>query len=393
VNSYLNQYLSWRDESFEEEYGPALILRNANLLLVLKGTQTLKHVCIQFGAQFVDDPVAVSRSYVPLRGFRNLTSLELYDFYRDHNYLVKDIAYFLCDSPFLMKLGLGFATERTHDDDEAVYFGGPDREADFLERLCEFYGSICKNGPLALETLRLGSGIYLGEPSNPTNGHYLPKLLTVRSLKVLHVCNGLVNSDLDDEDSFYRPVDWTPFTSEECKSLLQLSVARLEEDVTCWLRQGGNCVQELIVTDHYSFNDQGINQFFNIPLSQLSMLWVREKHPWQQSLYEDSDWSDTDSSISDWDLDSSTSDQSTSESSNSQLSHSDPTQPSPLKPNAPKLDKLVMTVLDRLPDGGSHLTRLCIALDFETQWVSDNPTQMQNIPSLPKDTSCISPLT
>jgi len=338
---------------------------------VLKGTQTLKNVCIHFGAQFIDDLIAVRRCYIPLRGFRNLTSLELYDFYREHDYVVKDIATFLCESPFLKKLGLGFASERTPDDNEAVFIGGSGRETNFLERLCELYGSISKTGPLALETLRLGSGVYLGEPSDPTNGHYLTKLLTIRSLKVLHVFNGLVNSDLDDEDSFYRPIDWTPFTSEQCRSLRQLSVARLEEDVTSWLRQGGDCVQELIVTDHYGINDKGLNQFSKLPPTQLSMLWIREKYPYASLSYEESDWSDTDSSSSDWsDVDSWTSDQSTSESLVSQLSHLDPAQSVALQSSTPKLDKTVMTVLDRLPDGGSHLARLCIALDFEIQWVS-----------------------
>jgi hypothetical protein len=369
--------LSWRDESFEEDYGPALILRNSDLLRVLKGTQTLKNVRIHFGAIFIDDLVTVRKCYIPLRGFRNLTSLELYDFYKEHDYVVKDVATFLCESPFLKKLGLAFASERTHDDNEAVLFGGPGRETDFLERLCELYGSIPETGPLALETLRLGCGIYLGEPSNAANGHYLTKLLTVRSLKVLHLFNGLVNSDLDEEDSFYRPIDWTPFTSEECKSLQQLSVSRLEEDVTTWLRQSGNHVQELIVTDHYSITDKGLNQFFKLPPSQLSMLWTREKYPYQSSSY-GSDWSDTDSSVDDWsDLDSSTSDSSPSEMSTSQLSHLDLIQSDALKLSASNLDKTVMTVLDRLPDGGSHLTRLCIALDFETQWVSTDTQPMQ----------------
>jgi hypothetical protein len=34
-----------------------------------------------------------------------------------------------------------------------------------------------------------------------------------------------------------------------------------------------------------------------------------------------------------------------------------------------RIDADVITVLDRLPDGGAHLTRLGLCLDFGTQWV------------------------
>lgn len=36
---------------------------------------------------------------------------------------------------------------------------------------------------------------------------------------------------------------------------------------------------------------------------------------------------------------------------------------------APELDPSTITVLDRLHDGGSHLIRLAICMDLETQWV------------------------
>lgn len=380
----INWYLSWLDESCEDSFDPALILRNPDLLVALKSTQTLRNIFIQYGP-LITDPVAVRKCHIPLNGFRNLTSLELYDFYRDHDRLVKEIAKALCDSPLLKKLGLGFACEWA-EEDEAVFYGAPGREPDFLERLCEFYSSISKKGPLALETLRLGFGIYLERPSKPSKSHYLTKLLNVRSLKVLHVYNGLVNSDLDEEDSFYKAIDWTPFKADECKSMRQLSVTRLEGDVTRWLRKDGRCVQELIVTDQYSINDTGLNEFFNLP-SSLSMMWTRERLPWRWvTRTEGDEWTDTDSSMSDWtDTDSSASDQSASESSGSQLAHLDPSQPGPLNhttpdpsqpspsiPTASNMDKRIMTALDRLPDGGSHLTRLCISLDFDTQWVSVN---------------------
>jgi hypothetical protein len=373
----------------------------------LKNTQTLSNIFIQFGP-LICDPV-VDKCHIPLKGFRNLSSLELYDLYRDHDRLVTEIANALCDSPFLKKLGLGFACEWASDD-EAIFFGAPGRETDFFERLCEFYGSISKKGPLALQTLRLGFGIYLDEPSKPSKSHYLTKLLNIRSLRVLHLYNGLVNSDLDSEDSFYKATDWTPFTAEECKSLRQLSVIRLEEDVTRWLSKDGACIQELIVMDQYNLNDKSLNEFSKLPL-QLSMIWTREWHPWRRLIHNDEDdWTDTDSSVSDWtDIDSSDesdlgpdADESDSDpdsdSSDAQLADLHPaqpapllsttlaqSQPNPLNPTASNSDKQLLTVLDRLPDGGSHLTKLSISLDFQTQWVSVNASLLHIIPSLPNN--------
>lgn len=357
----------------------------------MKSNRTLRDISIQFPCLYIHDPVPVRKCYFPLKGFRNLTSLELYAIYKDYDRQVKDMASVLCESPFLKKFSLGFASE-VNGDDEAILFGGPGREADFFKRLCEFYGSKCKKPPLALETLRLGWGIFLDKPSEATGGHYLTKLLTIKSLKVLHLYNGFVESELEENDLFCPRIDWTPFTSEDCRSLRQLSVTRLEEDVVDWLKSDGCCVQELIVTDHYSIDDEGLDEFINLP-SRLSMLWTREKHPSVRmyiSNHTDSDWSDTDSSVSDTEGSESLD---LLESTDSQWPAVDSSLFSRSNAIACKLDKTVMTVLDRLPDGGSHLTRLCTALDFETQWVRINTLTKPNDPSLPSDHRCTSPLT
>ena len=64
----------------------------------------------------VHDPVIVRKCWIPLRDFRDLTSLEVYSFYGDSDRLVKDIAHVLRDSPGLKKLGLSFASETDSDD-------------------------------------------------------------------------------------------------------------------------------------------------------------------------------------------------------------------------------------------------------------------------------------
>jgi hypothetical protein len=326
----------------------------------LKSIPTLREIFISFGAIICDDSDYIYNCWASLNGFRNLTSLEIYDFYGNHTLLIRDIVHVLRDSPCLTKLGLGFAVEMDFDDGEAVLFGAPGHETDFLERLCEVYGSTCQNAPLALETLRLGFGFYLNKSSNATNGHYLTKLLTMRSLEVLHLYNGLVRSEIDDDGTFYQEVDWTPFTKEGCASLRQLSVTRIEDDVIDWLKEGGSRVRELIVTESYSYKEHGINQFFNLPAG-LSMLHTRDSFPYGWRVGSDSEWSDTDSSISD---------SSDSESASSQLPQMQMSRYQSLERITLDLDRPVMTVLDRLPDGGSDLTRLSISLDFETQWVS-----------------------
>src|SRR5277367_4962532 len=106
-NIHLKQYFSWRDESFEESYGLALLLRKPNLLRALKNARTLKNISISYDAIYLHDPATVRRCWVPLRVFQGLTSLEIYNFYRDRGRLVNDIARALCNSPCLKKLGLG----------------------------------------------------------------------------------------------------------------------------------------------------------------------------------------------------------------------------------------------------------------------------------------------
>lgn len=332
----------------------------------MKSIRTLREVAIHFATYVVQDLIGIRSSYVPLRGFRNLTSLEVYNLCTDYDGIIKDMGSALCDSPFLKKLGLGCAVAYDLHDD-AIIYRSPGHDADFFERLCKFYGSASKTGPLALETLRLGQGIFLGDPTfssgvrHSKESHPLTKLVNVKSLEVLHIYNGLVRDEDDLLDSFYPIIDFDLFTSKgERKSLRQLSVNRLTDDVTNWLSRGRVHLQELIVTDHYSINDEDLVEFFDLP-SGLSMIWTREKHPWDAS---PSRYNDSDSDSDEWtDIDS---DESSSELSDSDLDHpfyrSTPTQ-------NPSLPRKIATVLDRLPDGGSHLTRLCLALDFEVQWV------------------------
>lgn len=381
---------SWRDESFEDTYDPALILLHYDLLHTLKGIQSLRHISIHFAPYLIEDSVEIANCYVPLKGFRNLTSLELYDFYKEYQGIIKDIGTVLCESPFLKKLAVGCAVD-CHHHDEATLYQRTGLGVDFFERLCEFYGSASRTGPLSLQTLRLGHGIFLHDPEWPTyddmcspKSHPLPKLLDVKSLEVLHICNGLVMEDSDLPDSFNPITNWGLFVPEgETKILRQLAVSRLTEDVTIWLRHGRVQVQELIVTDHYHFKDTDLGEFYRLP-SGLSMIWTRDMHPWEGSRSRDHDSdSDSDSDSDEWsDIDS---DDDAELDSILHLGMGLVDYPLDRPPPSPKLSlpTKFKTVLDRLPGGGSSLTQLSLSLDFEKQWVRTLPLFLSLIlPSL-----------
>lgn len=319
------------------------MLRNKNFLNALKNCETLQHLSIQFASQHLDDNTTACNCSMPLNGFRNLTSLELYQFYGNETQLINDIADVLSNCPRLKKLGLGMACDYDCDGAPEVLIMPGD--CSFLERLCMRYEGQRKSPPLKLETLRLGNGMFLHSPSSPDGSNFLLKLLKVDELKSLHVFNGLVKGDMDDDEETME-IDWA-FLSN-CTSLRQLAVTRLQDDVRQWLNNDGKSVQELIVTEHYSMYDDDLDNLDALRLPHLSMLFTRERTVSKRD--PEDEWSDVDS----WELDS----------------DSEDTDLPDLEPQfTPKLDRSVITVLDRLYDGGTNLKRLGLCFNFETQWV------------------------
>jgi len=278
---------------------------------------------------FLDDPVNALKCNTSLKGFKTLASLELFQFYGKEPELIDNMANILRDCPGLKRLGLGLAREFDCDQIPEILVATGD--CDFLEKLCLKYGT--SSSPLALETLRLGHGMFVYKPKSPSTGNYLSKLVKFWDIKTLHIYNGLVH-ETDDWDFEPVPmqVQWNFFT--ECASLCQLSVTRLDKKLRRWLNTSGKSVQELLITEHYSMYDNALGNFDILELPQLSMLFTREmtisEHPNTRG------WrginSDTREQI--------------------------------------YVDKYRITTLDRIPDNIANLTRLGLCIELENQWVS-----------------------
>jgi hypothetical protein len=333
----------------------------------LKESQTLKHISILFASQWLEDRIAARNCAITLKGFRNLTSLEVYHFYGDKARISKDLVSALEDSPHLQTLGLALAIDCDCEQfPEAVIL---EDEIDFFEKLCAEYGSRKTTSPLPLKTLKLGHGMCLFQSASTIIENYLAKLVKISGLRTLHIFNGLMKMDIDDEAESMQ-VEWSLF--KDCTSLHQLSVTRLEDDVRQWLNTVGNSVQELIVTDHIGIYDPILENFNALNLPHLSMLFTAEEFSSKPD--SEDEWSDTDSFDSQFDSDHSRSDsQFGSESGSSEEESEDAADTDSEAASSLHVDRSIRTVLDRLHDGGSKLTRLCLELEFETQWVRSIP--------------------
>jgi hypothetical protein len=327
------------------------MLRHTELLDTLKKFQTLQKLSIQFATKCLhwDDESEDENAYnafVSLKGFSNLTSLSLYEFWGDTSDLCKELASVLKDLPMLKTLGLGmlYPCDSSGVSDVLVL----SVETLFLEGLCLEYHSQKGSTPLALETLRLGHGMFFYKSDPESTDNPLAKLVKVEALKTFHVWNGWVRFLEDDPIAAFQ---WRPdFTLlKGCESLRQLSVTRLSSHVRRWLNGPGQSVEELKVTDHYSMYDNTLNNFNKLKLPNLSMLFTRET---TVELREDWETGSTDVDLSATESEDSDSDTET--------------------PRAHPC-KSTITILDRLQDGGSGLSRLSICFDFETHWVSQQP--------------------
>jgi hypothetical protein len=321
------------------------MLRHPELLPTLQKSQTLRRLSIQFASQCLEEDAEPDNAFVSLKGFSNLTSLELYGFYGDDAQLVKEISSVLKNLPTLKMLGLGMAylCDPSGSSEVLILNGDPN----FLENLCLEYHSRRGSSPLALDTLRLGHGMFFYKSEPTSTDNFLAKMVKVEGLKTFHIWNGWVRfTEDEDEDALPWKLDFTLLKG--CETLRQLSVTRLSPEVRKWLNGPGRSVEELTVTDHYSMYDETLYNFNLLRLPHLTMLFTREVTV--QARGGESEWSDIDSSDSDTDY------------------FFSPLNSNPLSEK--NLNRATITVLDRLYDNGSQLSRLGICFDFEAHWVS-----------------------
>jgi hypothetical protein len=273
--------------------------------------ESLKRISVTFASNWLDDRKLACNYWMPLTGFRNLTSLELYNFYGNESMLKVKIARALSQSPKLETLGLAMACDcDCFDLPEAVILEG---ECDFLEGLSIEYGSLPDTAPLQLRKFRIGTGVYLFKPKATESGNYLAKLVDISKLEKFHIFNDLVKIGSSAEDHSSMDVDWSLLNG--CSALYQLSVSCINADVREWLNGPGSAVQELFVTHHYSMYDSDLSEFSLLNLPHLSAIFTRELTVRKRTFDLDTDSSsdsslDSDSEIgTDSELDSDLSDE------------------------------------------------------------------------------------
>ena len=232
----------WHDSAFEE-FQTCLILRNKTLLQALKAAPKLERLVITYESIFDEDDPASYNCSVPLAGFCNLTTLEVYNIFGVKDRLVEDFTTVLSSCPGLKTLGIGLASNADWErNPEIVILDG---EGDFLEKLCLSYNTVSESRPLSLHTLKLGWGLCLFKSKSLDTGNFLELLVEVGNLQSLHLHNGYMQFG---PDILYRrmPVEWDLLGN--CSSLRQLAVTLLTREATDWLNNVATDVKELILS-------------------------------------------------------------------------------------------------------------------------------------------------
>lgn len=336
----------WLDDSYEHGKRPSEMMQNYNLLAALKRCKNLRFLSVSLQDPYIDNAFGSEweADYtIQLKGFRNLTSLELYNIWTPPqnqqrlDRLCRNLVETFIDNPQLRKLGLAMAAEQEHLNYPPVMAS---QNVQFLETLCRFYQHKPDSTPLELHTLLLGFQTFGYNYDTVSGTDFLKHLVQADKLRTLHIYNSLITERLEDDDDNFLELDWVGFSN--CKSLRQVSLSRLGADARKWLNSVGTSIEELIITDHYSRYDQELNNFGGLELPNLSMLLTQEISAKNRP-------DDGASSFGEF----------LEENGDETL-------------NGPRvhIDRALITVLDRLPDGGRKFTCLALSFDFQVQWVS-----------------------
>jgi hypothetical protein len=116
-------------------------------------------------------PIAISLQPHSISGFKNLSSLELYNLPFEESIesdLITEIAALLLASPGLKKLALSLACKLEYSRTAIVT---PSEPPDFLQSLASIYEAQEGAHSLSIETLRIGDGISVQQ--HPVGKHRL----------------------------------------------------------------------------------------------------------------------------------------------------------------------------------------------------------------------------
>jgi len=311
--------------------------------LRLVASKKLHRILIRLAAhpESFDEPIIEPlKSMSNLSMLNHLRSLEIYNIPtvregndKDMEYLTYGLIKSFVISPRLKVLGLGF--DRSVIDD----LGIPETELyqglqvwHFLQTLCNRYGDSEKAPrPLALKTLKLGCGMFL---ENVEARRYLPKLLNLQSLQTVHLWAGSTTFGAHQPRRVYRYQPDMPVFDESTR-LSQLCIPELTDPMVQWLKTSGKTVQELIIAPDSDYVGRpDLRDWYDIPAGQLKMLFYRD-HRAVPTLPSYAAQAYLQNGFSEQDLER----------------------------------HRTTTILDRMLPEGNILERLCLSLNFQTQWV------------------------
>ncbi|TGO61071.1 hypothetical protein BCON_0030g00290 [Botryotinia convoluta] len=188
------------------------------------------------------DFVSLLRIDLSVKGFRNLSSLEIYclrgmvtDTLGNRSAEMIDLIDILDASPRLTTLGLGLrANQGCEWDDKMLKIHH--KQTAFLAVLCEWYGRKPGTSPLSLVQLRLGPGVLLWDTPNSD----LKMLFTTERLETLHLYTSTIEIETHGRKryTFNKFKDF--YSMNECPLLRQLWVSDFTTNLVQWIGAGQN---------------------------------------------------------------------------------------------------------------------------------------------------------
>ncbi|CZR54088.1 uncharacterized protein PAC_03971 [Phialocephala subalpina] len=271
----LNSFSFSVDNTFQELNGLALIIQSEELLTTLATCPKFLHLAATFWHVNPDQfhaPAHGIRSYIPIKGFRNLKSLEIYQFRQaDDNVFISELVQTLYNCPQLKKLGVGQECDfdQLYSHEYLLHYDN----TDVLEQICKRYSANESTIPLELTTLRLGYGMFLFNSDSAVNENYLSKLVKLDGLKALHIWNGAIKREEDDDWSVAEH-KWSML--KECTALRHVEVMVLNDGVLKWLNHHCILIEELVVTGHFNKEEGDVRAWDKLSSLKLTMLVVHE---------------------------------------------------------------------------------------------------------------------